>query len=193
MITIWGLRPEAGTAPYLPAYGCLEPELVIYRSRKQTARDKAPSVSVRPSSSTGITASAGSAADALQNRWKALKRENALPAVTLLHCADGASKPSELETPSALGIDEICLMKDDFHRKAPWAVIASGDENTAMEVLRATAASPPWLSPRNRLKTSKRSRLSPWTCGLATVPQSVNRPSNSGASRLTVYQKSHTG
>ena len=41
-----------------------------------------------------------------------------------------------------LGIDEICLMKDDYHRKQPWAIIANGDENTVMELL------------RNRSKTS---------------------------------------
>lgn len=45
-------------------------------------------------------------------------------------------KPSELETPRLLGIDEICLMKDDFNRKQPWAIIANGDDNTVMEILR---------------------------------------------------------
>lgn len=34
------------------------------------------------------------------------------------------------------GIDEICLMKDDYHRKQPWAIIANGDENTVIEMLR---------------------------------------------------------
>ena len=51
-------------------------------------------------------------------------------------------KPSEMETPKVLGIDEICLMKDEYHRKQPWAIIANGDENTVMEIL------------RNRSKTS---------------------------------------
>ena len=51
-------------------------------------------------------------------------------------------KPYELETPKVLGIDEICLMKDDYHRKQPWAIIANGDKNTVMEIL------------RNRSKTS---------------------------------------
>lgn len=40
-----------------------------------------------------------------------------------------------METPSIWGIDEICLMKDDYHRKQPWPVIANGDENTVMELL----------------------------------------------------------
>ena len=42
---------------------------------------------------------------------------------------------SELETPRVLGIDEICLMKNNYHRKEPWLVIANGDENTIMEML----------------------------------------------------------
>lgn len=48
-----------------------------------------------------------------------------------------ASLPSfsALETPRVLGIDEICLMKNNYHRKEPWAVIANGDENTIMEML----------------------------------------------------------
>lgn len=43
---------------------------------------------------------------------------------------------SAQETPSILGIDEICLMKDDYHHTQPWAVIANGDENTIMEILK---------------------------------------------------------
>ena len=43
---------------------------------------------------------------------------------------------SAMATPSVLGIDEICLMKDDYSRKQPWAVIANGDDHTVMELLR---------------------------------------------------------
>lgn len=43
---------------------------------------------------------------------------------------------SAQETPSVLGIDEICLMRDDYHHTQPWAVIANGDENTVMELLK---------------------------------------------------------
>lgn len=42
---------------------------------------------------------------------------------------------SELTTPSILGIDEICLAKDDYQRKQAWAVIGNGDDNTVMEIL----------------------------------------------------------
>lgn len=48
---------------------------------------------------------------------------------------------SELNTPSVLGIDEICLMKDDYHRKQAWAVIANGDENNVMELLNGRSKS----------------------------------------------------
>jgi transposase len=42
---------------------------------------------------------------------------------------------SELKTPEVLGVDEICLAKDNYHRKQAWAVLADGDENTVMELL----------------------------------------------------------
>lgn len=43
---------------------------------------------------------------------------------------------ADLDTPSILGIDEICLTKGDSQRKQAWAVIANGDEHTVMELLR---------------------------------------------------------
>jgi len=42
---------------------------------------------------------------------------------------------SEMDTPSVLGIDEICLTKGEYQRKQAWAVIANGDENNVMELL----------------------------------------------------------
>lgn len=42
---------------------------------------------------------------------------------------------SDLDTPSILGIDEICLTKGDAQRKQAWAVIANGDNHTVMELL----------------------------------------------------------
>jgi len=43
---------------------------------------------------------------------------------------------SDMRTPSILGIDEICLIKNEYHRKQAWAIIANGDENTVMELLK---------------------------------------------------------
>ncbi|MEG2857740.1 MAG: ISL3 family transposase, partial [Clostridia bacterium] len=60
--------------------------------------------------------------------------------------------PTMLETPSILGIDEICLKKNEYHRKEPWAVIANGDENTVIEMLR-NRSKPSVISFLQNLKT----------------------------------------
>lgn len=44
-----------------------------------------------------------------------------------------------METPEILGIDEIYLMKDDYHRKRAWGVICNGDEHTVMDILRSNS------------------------------------------------------
>lgn len=43
---------------------------------------------------------------------------------------------SQMVTPRIVGIDEICLVRDDGRRKRPWAVIANQGEGTVMDVLR---------------------------------------------------------
>lgn len=69
-----------------------------------------------------------------------LEREYQISDTTIrkafLDRVQGLPKPHEIETPTILGIDEICLVKNDYHRKQPWAVIANGEENTVMEILR---------------------------------------------------------
>ncbi len=149
-----------------PACGCYEPELVIYKSRNQTVRDintlgkrcaliikrryyecrECGSHFAEPLNSVGE-------GERITKRLRSLIAEKAayVPFVELeaeyqisdttirkvfLERVNDLPKASELETPRVLGIDEICLMKDDFQRKQPWAIIANGDKNTVMEVLR---------------------------------------------------------
>lgn len=65
-----------------PVCGCYKPNLVIYKSRKQTVRDIMLWENAALLSSTGITTSAVSAADALPNRWRALGLENGYTSLT---------------------------------------------------------------------------------------------------------------
>ncbi len=154
-------RPNVCTA-----CGCYKPELVIYKSRQQVVRDinalgKRSALIINrhyyecrecggrfaePLTSVGegeritkrlrfflsMTAASVPFVD--------LEREYQISDTTIrkafLDRVNALPKPSELETPKVLGIDEICLMKDEYQRKQPWAIIANGDENTVMEVLR---------------------------------------------------------
>jgi transposase len=155
------LRPSV-----CPACGCYKPELVIYKSREQTVRDisalgKRSALIINrryyecrecggrfaePLTSVGegeritkrlrffLSMAAASVP------FVDLEREYQISDTTIrkafLDRVNALPKPGELETPKVLGIDEICLMKDDYQRKQPWAIIANGDENTVMEVLR---------------------------------------------------------
>lgn len=155
-----------------PVCGCYMPNLVIYKSRKQTVRD----INVLGKRTALIInrhyyecrECGGHFAEPLESvddggritkrlcnilvlfvpyvPFTDLEREYQISDTTIrklfLRQVDALPKPSEMETPKVLGIDEICLMKDDYHRKQPWAIIANGDENTVMEIL------------RNRSKTS---------------------------------------
>jgi transposase len=148
------------------ACGCYKPQLVIYKSRKQTVRDinvlgKRTALIINrryyqcrecgghfaePLTSVGdgeritkrlrffISMAAASVP------FTDLEAEYQISDTTIrkafLQRLESLPKVSELETPKILGIDEICLMKNDYHRKEPWAIIANGDENTVMEVLR---------------------------------------------------------
>lgn len=149
-----------------PVCGIYHPQLVIYKSRKQTVRDinslgKRSALIINrhyyecrecggrfaePLTSVGdgerITKRLRFflAMAAASVPFVDLEREYQISDTTIrkafLGRVNALPKPSELETPKVLGIDEICLMKDNYQRKQPWAIIANGDENTVMEVLR---------------------------------------------------------
>lgn len=157
---------------FCPVCGCYMPNLVIYKSRKQTVRD----ISVLGKRTALIInrhyyecrECGGRFAEPLESvgdneritkrlrttlallapycPFTDLEREYQISDTTIrkifMERVNALPKPYELETPKVLGIDEICLMKDDYHRKQPWAIIANGDKNTVMEIL------------RNRSKTS---------------------------------------
>ncbi len=146
--------------------GCYKPKLVIYKSRQQTVRDisalgKRSALIINrhyyecrecggrfaePLTSVGdgeritkrLRFFLSMAATSVP--FVDLEREYQISDTTIrkafLDRVNALPSPSELETPKVLGIDEICLMKDDYQRKQPWAIIANGDENTVMEVLR---------------------------------------------------------
>lgn len=149
-----------------PACGCYNPNLVIYKTRKQTVRDLsiqgqrvALIISRRYYECRECNGHFAEPLDCVDgssrmtvrlrkdiaNRAKSVpfsQIENDLqiarPTIRKAFLAEVQKLPtvSSMKTPSILGIDEICLMKDDYHRKQPWAVIANGDENTVMELLR---------------------------------------------------------
>lgn len=149
-----------------PVCGCYIPNLVIYKSRKQTVRDKSvlgkrtaliinrhyyecrecggrfaePLESVGEGERITKRLRLALALLAPYCSFTDLEREYQVSDTTIrkifMERVNALPKPSELETPKVLGIDEICLMKDDYHRKQPWAIIANGDENTVMELLR---------------------------------------------------------
>lgn len=151
---------------FCPVCGCYMPNLVIYKSRKQTVRDisalgKRSALIINrhyyecrecdgrfaePLESVGdgerITKRLRQflAIYAPYYSFTDLEREFQISDTTIrkifLERVNALPKPCEIETPKILGIDEICLMKDDYHRKQPWAIIANGDENTVMELLR---------------------------------------------------------
>ena len=151
---------------FCPVCGCYMPNLVIYKSRKQTVRD----ISVLGKRTALIInrhyyecrECGGRFAEPLESvgdneritkrlrttlallapycPFTDLEREYQISDTTIrkifMERVNALPKPYELETPKVLGIDEICLMKDDYHRKQPWAIIANGDKNTVMEILR---------------------------------------------------------
>ena len=149
-----------------PVCGCYKPNLVIYKSRKQTVRDinalgkrcaliinrhyyecrecggrfAEPLESVGEGERLTKRLRLFLALVAPYTPFTELEQEYQISDTTIrkafLERVHALPKPCELETPKLLGIDEICLMKDDFNRKQPWAIIANGDENTVMEILR---------------------------------------------------------
>lgn len=149
-----------------PACGCYNPHLVIYKTRTQTVRDLsiqgqrvALIISRRYYECRECNGHFAEPLDCVDgssrmtvrlrkdiaNRAKSVpfsQIENDLqiarPTIRKAFLAEVQKLPtvSSMKTPSILGIDEICLMKDDYHRKQPWAVIANGDENTVMELLK---------------------------------------------------------
>lgn len=148
------------------ACGIYHPQLIIYKSRKQTVRDinafgkrsaliinrhyyecrecggrfAEPLMSVGEGERITKRLRFTLALMAASVPFVDLEKEYCISDTTIrkafLDRVNALPKPSELETPKVLGIDEICLMKDDYQRKQPWAIIANGDENTVMEVLR---------------------------------------------------------
>ena len=154
-------RPNA-----CPACGCYMPTLVIYKSRKQTVRDinalgkrsaliinrhyyecrecggrfAEPLISVGDGERITKRLRFFLSIAAASVPFTDLEREYQISDTTIrkifLERTNALPKPSEIETPKILGIDEICLVKDDYHRKQPWAIIANGEENTVMEMLR---------------------------------------------------------
>ena len=148
------------------ACGCYKPELVIYKSRTQTVRDinalgkRSALIITRryyecrecggrfaePLTSVGdgerITKRLRFfiAMAAASVPFVDLEREYCISDTTIrkafMERVNALPKPWEVETPRVLGVDEICLVKDDYQRKQPWAIVANGDENTVMEVLR---------------------------------------------------------
>lgn len=150
-----------------PVCGCYKPELVIYKTRKQTIRD----LNIQDQR-VGLFLSrhyyqckecGGHFAEPIDcvdgtgritNRLRQYIADKAkTTSFTVIEDALQISRPtirkafleevqklpsiSTMETPSILGIDEICLMKDEYRRKQPWAVIANGDDHTVMELLKS--------------------------------------------------------
>lgn len=148
-----------------PACGCYKPELVIYKSRTQTVRDinalgKRSALIIKrkyfecrecggrfaePLQSVGdgerltkrlrffIAVAAASVPFVdLENEYKI---SDTTIRKAFMDYAAAIPKIDDMETPKILGIDEICLVKDNYQRKQPWAIIANGEENTVMEML----------------------------------------------------------
>ena len=149
-----------------PACGSYYPELVIYKTRKQTIRDlniqdqrvglilsrhyyQCRECGGRFAEPISCVDGSGRITNRLRqylaDRAKTesfTNIENELqisrPTIRKAFLEEIKKLPtvSTMATPSVLGIDEICLMKDDYSRKQPWAVIANGDDHTVMELLR---------------------------------------------------------
>lgn len=149
-----------------PACGCYEPDAKIYKSRQQIVRDinvlgkrsaiiinrhyyrcgECSALFAEPLESVGegerITKRMRTflSMEAAHRSFLELESEYQISDTTIrsafLERVNHLPPASELDTPAILGIDEICLMKDAYSRKQPWAIIANGKENTVMDVLR---------------------------------------------------------
>lgn len=149
-----------------PACGVVEPRLIIYKSRTQNIRDmnvqnkrvaliltrryyrctecnscfSEPLQSVHDRDRMTIRLRNHIALRARFTSFVDIENEYQISDTTIRKAflEDVAKLPtfSELETPRILGIDEICLKKNEFSRKQPWAVIANGDARTVMDMLK---------------------------------------------------------